>query len=120
MTLTDSDHVAVALYPELRRLVILREDRRWLFSPNYRLGEMVLVVGVRVWPPEGWSDAIAIANRDDARAYRCDPAGGEVWGREGGLAEVIDGLIELPAPNEPSAPRLVKATAQRLWAPGMP
>ena len=85
--------------------------------PAWRNGVGGRCAGV---PPEGWSDAVAIANRDDARAYRCDPAGGEVWGREGGLAEVIDALIELPAPHEPGAPRLVKAIAQRLWAPGMP
>jgi hypothetical protein len=115
--LTDSDRAAVALYPELRRLIILRQDRRWHFVPNYRLGDVELLVGARVWRPEGWSDAIAIADHDDARAFRCDPAGGEVWGREGGFAEVIDSLIELPAPDEPDAPRLVRGPARRLWVP---
>lgn len=53
---------------------------------------MVLVIGVRVWLPEGWSDAIAIASRDDTKTYRCDPAGSEVWSREAGLIEVINEL----------------------------
>jgi hypothetical protein len=71
---------------------------------------------LRIWP-DGWSDAIAIRDLGDARAFRCDPAGGEVWKREGGLVEVIDGLVDLPAPDQPNAPRLAKATAPELWVP---
>lgn len=117
MTLTDAERAAIALYPELRRLVTLRENGRWQFMPNYVLDELELLAGFRVWLPEGWSDALVIASRDNAKAYRCDPAGGEVWGREGGLAEVLNGLTELPAPNEPGAPRLVKVKALRLHVP---
>jgi hypothetical protein len=117
MTLTHADRTAVALYPELRRLIMLREDRRWRFTPNYRHDEMVLVVGVRVWPL-GWSDVVAIADRDDARAARWDPAGGEVKSWEGGLAEVIDALVEVPAPGQFGAPHLVRGPARRLWLPG--
>lgn len=39
---------------------------------------------------------------------------GEVWKREGGLVEVIDGLVELLAPDDPKAPQLAKATAPEL------
>lgn len=116
MTLTITDRAAVALYPELCRLINLRDQRVWQFIPRHHDGELDLVAGYRVWP-RGWSDAIAIANRDDAKGYRCDPAGGEVWGREGGLVEVIDGLAELPAPDQPGAPRLVRGRARRLWVP---
>jgi hypothetical protein len=28
----------------------------------------------------GWSDAIAIKDQNNATAYRCEPAGREVWG----------------------------------------
>ncbi|MFL6141751.1 MAG: hypothetical protein ACJ72N_07765 [Labedaea sp.] len=42
-----------------------------------------------------------------------------MWQREGGLVDVIDGLMELPAPNESGAPRLVRGTAPRLWTPDM-
>jgi hypothetical protein len=80
MGLTSADRIAVAQYPELRKLITLREDHGWQFVPNYRHGELALLVGFHVWLPEGWSDAIAVADRDDAKAYRCDPAGGEVWG----------------------------------------
>ncbi len=117
MTLTNADRAVVARYPELTGLITLREDRKWRFMPNYLYGELELLVGFYVWLPEGWSDAIAIASRTDARAYRCDPAGGEVWGHEGRLAEVLNLLTELPAPGEPGAPYLVKAKAHRLWVP---
>jgi hypothetical protein len=77
----------------------------------------MLVSGWRLWPL-GWSEAIAIRNLGDAKGYRCDPDGGEVWGREGSLVDVITGLIELPAPGQRSAPTLVKAQRPRLWTPG--
>lgn len=118
MKLTGAEQVAVTLYPELGELITLRENHGWQFMPETIAGgEVELLVGFYVWLPERWSDAIAIASRDDAKAYRCDPDGGEVWKREGGLSEVLDGLTELPAPQEPGAPRLVKATALRLWVP---
>jgi hypothetical protein len=80
-------------------------------------GELEVLVGFRLWPDE-WLDAIAIRDLSDAQAFRCDPDGGEVWYREGGLVEVIDGLLELPAPDQPGAPRLVKSQTRRLWTPG--
>lgn len=107
---------ALTLYPELQRLVELREGAGWFFQPVAVDRELELVTGARVWP-DGWSDAIAIRSLGDARAFRCDPAGGEVWKREGGLIEVLDGLVELPAPYDPKAPRLVKAQAPTLWTP---
>lgn len=116
MTLTQTDIAAVRLYPELLRLILLRDRSLWRFLPEYRDGELELVTGVRVWP-DGWTEAIAIRSQDDAKAFRCDPAGGEVWGREGGLAEVLDGLVDLPAPHARHAPHLVKARAPRLWVP---
>ncbi|MGH3677420.1 MAG: hypothetical protein ACRDU5_17115 [Mycobacterium sp.] len=119
MTPTHADRASLALYPELGKLITLRDNGRWQFMPKIQRGGVELVAGFAVWLPEGWTDAIALANRDDAKAYRCDPAGGEVWGREGGLAEVLDALTELPAPHEPGAPRLVKGKARRLWVPRM-
>ncbi len=101
MTLTVADRASIALFPELGRLIALRNNGRWQFMPGVQQGGVELVAGFAVWLPEGWTDAIA--GRGDARADRCDPAGGEVWGREGGLADVLDGLTELPAPPEPAA-----------------
>jgi hypothetical protein len=114
-TLTGSDRAALAAYPQLARLVELRENG-WFFQPVSVDGELELLTGARVWPG-GWSDAIAIRDLGDARAFRCDPAGGEVWQHEGGLVEVTNGLLGLPAPDQPTAPRLVKARGPALWTP---
>lgn len=113
---TDTDQ-AILDCPGLRRLRELRESGGWVFQPVLVDGGLELLVGARTWP-YGWSDAIAIRDLRDAKAFRCDPAGGEVWQREGGLVEVIDGLVELPAPGQPGAPRLVRAKAVTLWTPG--
>jgi hypothetical protein len=110
------DRVAVTLYPQLMRLIVLRDGGGWTFQPVTVDSEMELVAGWRLWPL-GWSDAIAIRDVTDAKGYRCDPAGGEVWGREGTLVEVLDALLELPEPTEPGAPALVKARRPTLWTP---
>jgi hypothetical protein len=115
--LTTADQAALKLYPELGRLIDLRDGGGWFFQPVQVEGELELVAGARMWP-DGWSDAIAVRDVGDARAFRCDPAGGEVWQCEGGLVEVVDGLVELPGPDQPNAPRLVKARAPQLWVPG--
>jgi len=86
------------------------------FQPIQVEGELELVTGSRMWP-ERWSDALAIRGQGDAKGFRCDPVGGVVWQREGGLVEVVEGLVELPGPDEPGAPQLVKSRAPRLWVP---
>jgi hypothetical protein len=114
--LTTADRAALAAYPQLERLISLRDGGGWFFQPVQVQGELELLTGWRRWP-DGWSDAIAIRDLGDARAFRCDPLGGEVWKREGGLVEVIDGVVELPAVDDPRAPQLVKARAPELWTP---
>lgn len=101
---------------ELRRLAELRDRGEWSFLPIRRDGELELLTGARGWPG-GWSDAVAIRDLGDARGFRCDPVGGVVWRREGGMAEVVEGLLELPTPDHPRAPRLVIGTAPGLWTP---
>jgi hypothetical protein len=115
--LTSADRLAVQLYPELARLIALRLGGGWFFQPVQVDGVLELVTGSRMWR-EGWSEALAIRDSGDAKAFRCDPTGGVVWQREGGLVEVVDGLLELPAPDQPNAPRLVKARVPKLWMPG--
>jgi hypothetical protein len=100
----------------LRRLRELCEGGGWFFQPVLVASELELLVGVRAWP-HGWSDTIAIRDLGDAKACRCDPAGGEAWQCAGGLVEVIDGLLELPAPDQAGAPRLARAEAATLWTP---
>lgn len=107
---------ALRLYPQLQRIAQLRDGGGWVFQLVQADGRLDLLTGVRLWP-WAWSDAIAIRDLGDAKAFRCDPDGGEVWRHEGGLVEVVDALLELPAPDEPGAPQLVKAKAPELWTP---
>jgi len=116
MTVTEADLAALRAFPGLRCLLDLRESGEWFFQPVLTNGQLTLVAGARVWRG-GWSDAITIRDETDAKGFRCDPAGGVVWNREGSLTEVLDGLLELPAPHQPNAPRLVKAQAPNLWLP---
>ncbi len=100
-----TEGAALAEFPELRRLVDLR-NAGWRFVPVSADGELVEVRGVRAWP-EGWADAIVVRFTNDAAGLRCDPSGGVVWERAGNLADVVDGLLTLPVPSDPAAPRLV-------------
>ena len=40
-----------------------------------------------------------------------------VWELAGSLSDVVAGLLALPAPDQPTAPRLVRGAAPRLWTP---
>lgn len=111
-----ADRATLATYPQLHRLTELRDAGGWIFHLVRVDGELHLLVGTRMWPL-GWSDAIAIRDVGDAKAFRCDPDGDEVWTYEGGLADVIDAVMELPAPDDPKAPRLVKARGSELRLP---
>jgi hypothetical protein len=114
-----TEREAVALYPELRGLIDLRLSGGWVFQPVVVDGTLELLTGWRAWLVGGWTDAVAIRSRTDAKAYRCNGDGGEVWGREGTLHYVLDGLTGLPKPGAPGAPTLVKPSVRRLWVPGM-
>ena len=63
--LTTAHHAALVCYPELARLIELRQAHGWLFQPIQVHGEVELLTGVRIWPL-GWSDAIAIRDLGDA------------------------------------------------------
>ena len=110
-----TEGAALAEFPELRRLVDLR-NAGWQFLPVSSEGELVEVRGVRAWPEE-WADAIVVRFTTDAAGLRCDRSGGVVWERSGDLAEVVDGLLTLPPPSDPAAPRLVLRTTPGLWTP---
>lgn len=106
---------SLVLYPELQRLVDLR-DAGWSFSPRHNPdGELVGINGLRVWP-EGQADALRVKSPTDTAALRCDHTGGVLWERQGTLVEVVDGLLELPLPGARLAPCLVSGTVP-LWTP---
>lgn len=117
LTLPSDQHAAVQAFPQLRRLVTTHTVPPWAFRPHRSGSGVLLLTGGRAWI-DGWNEAIAILNGIDAKAFRLNPDNEEVWSREGTLREVVDGLVDLPAPDHPKAPRLAKGRC--LWRPGMP
>ena len=113
-----ADAAAVRDFPELAGLILLRNSGWLFFPPRTADGELTEVDGFRDWP-YGWIDAIRIRSRTDVMALRIDghEPPGIVWEQTGNLTQVIDGLLSLPAPDDRSAPRLVRASAPVLWTP---
>ncbi|MFL6118143.1 hypothetical protein [Actinophytocola sp.] len=104
---------AFAEFPELRRLIDLVRAG-WQFIPVSSGDELIEVRGLRVWPDE-WMDTIVLRYTTDAAGLRCDRSRGVVWEHTGNLPDVVNGLLTLPAPSDPAAPRLVLRTTMRLW-----
>jgi hypothetical protein len=115
MSRSDVEAAALAEFPELHWLIDLREAG-WVFLPGFADGELTEVRGVHTWPG-GSAEAIRVRYTTDAAALRIDHDGGVVWQREGTLCEVVDGLLTLPPPSAPGAPRLVIATGPLVWTP---
>ena len=115
MSRSEVEAAALAEFPELQRLIDLREAG-WVFLPGFADGELTEVRGVHTWPG-GWAEAIRVRYTTDAAALRIDHDGGVVWQREGTLCEVADGVLALPPPSAPGAPRLVIATGPLAWTP---
>ena len=114
-----SDPVAEALeaHPELAHLLVLGDPWKWMPPPrDESTGEVLELHGIRAWPGSDQVDAIRVRSLTDAMGIRIDADNGELWRREGGLVEVVDGLRELPPPGHRLAPRLVKGrTESGLW-----
>lgn len=109
---------AVRRYPRLAGLQTL-VDRRWLFITHRdENGRPVHLDGFLCWPGDV-TDALSVHSETNAFGVRT--LGDEndlVWQRTGTLADVVDGLLELPAPDAPNAPRLVIGRTAPLWTPG--
>jgi hypothetical protein len=113
---SDADRAAVAAFPQLQRLIDLR-DAQWTFLPGTDGdGELQQINALHTWPG-GYADALRVRYTTDAAGIRCDHTGGVLWQREGTLAEVVDGLRALPTPGSRLAPRLVIGRAPTLWTP---
>jgi hypothetical protein len=106
---------ALREFPELQHLADLR-DADWNFLPTLVDGKLIEVHGFLTWP-RGWADAVRVRYTTDAAGLRIDCDGGITWTREGTLAEVVQGLISLPAPGDRLAPGLVFASAPKLLLP---
>lgn len=114
-----AEQYAIIFYPELRRLAALRDGGGWLFLHQEAApGVVVRIQGVRVWPDQS-ADALGILGQTDAQARRVNPDGLLVWEREGDLAYVVEGLIELLPPSDPRARLIVRSRLPRIWLPGM-
>lgn len=112
------DARALAAFPELAALVLIR-DAGWSFLPPVAVdGAITEIDGFRAWPT-GWFDAIRVRSAGDVVGIRtdCGDPPGIVWERTGGLSEVVEGLLTLPAPGHRLAPRLVIGRASALWTP---
>ena len=108
---------AARIHPELALLIDL-VDASWLFIHRRDDKGVDQIDAFRTWPT-GHLDAISVRSPTDANGLRTlTDEQGIVWGRMGTLTEVVHGLLELPAPNDPRAPRLVKGRAPGLWTPG--
>ncbi|QFZ17568.1 hypothetical protein [Saccharothrix syringae] len=96
----------VKAYPVLRGLLDLRAGG-WKFLPVEPGREEI--DGYRQWPGP-WRDAIRFRDEDDALGLRLrlDDGVHLVWERTGGLAEIVNELLLLPAPGHRLAPRLAR------------
>ncbi|WP_103349667.1 hypothetical protein [Amycolatopsis sp. CA-128772] len=92
--------------------------RRWDFLPVFDAnGRLERFTGSFTWEEDGFVDALRVKSEKDAAAIRVDHAGGEVWERDGDAFDILCQLVELPAPSDPRAPRIVLGSAPRLWTP---
>jgi hypothetical protein len=115
--MTESDRRAVALYPELQRLIDIRE-LGWVFRVE-PAGQLIVVKGLYLHTVGMvyWADMLEIRALTDAAAVRLNPDREVVWNVTGSLVDIIDGLCQLPHPSSPGAPRLVLGRVDRLWVP---
>jgi hypothetical protein len=106
---------SVRRYPVLKGLVDLHLSG-WIFTADMDdEGNISLVKGIRPWPHHYGADALRVRSETDAAAMRDQH--GLVWERTGTVSEVVDALLELPAPGALGAPCLVKGTERALWTP---
>ncbi|MGQ0838115.1 hypothetical protein [Actinokineospora sp.] len=112
-----SEADAVARFPELAELVVIREAG-WGF---HLMTDNDDVIGIAAsYSREQYTDAVFVFDRRHVLGIRLvadEYGGGVVWFRDGvDLVEVVRELVGLPAPGEPGAPSLV-IRASSLWTP---
>ena len=114
---TRAEEAALAAYPQLQWIIDMRHGG-WRFSTVTHEG-IPNVKGMYVWhtTTRSWGDCIQIRNINDAAAGRLNPMKEMVWKYAGDMVGAIEGLLELPHPEDPNAPRLVTGTVRGLWTP---
>lgn len=105
-------------YPELAGLMAII-GAGWRFRERRDDNGITALYGARPYPHMPHvMDAIKIRSETDARGHRGHQPDGLLWELDGGLADVVDGLLNLPDPASPLAPSLIRGSAPRLWIPG--
>jgi len=110
-SISEAKKAALRQYPEFAWTLIPAIESGWKFVPPAARGFDDLR-GFRLWNDD-WADAVRIRSDRDVYGLRIDPDAMRVWYREGTLTEVMRGLLELPPPHDPRAPRLVIGHAPR-------
>jgi hypothetical protein len=115
--MTESDRRAVALYPELQKLIDIRE-LGWVFRVE-PAEDLIVVKGMYLHKVGmvHWADMLEIRALTDAVTVRLNPDRDVVWNVTGTLVDIVDGLIQLPHPSSPFAPRLILSKVSTLWVP---
>lgn len=106
----ERDAAAIAAHPAIAFLIALRDTGEWSF---WITPDMGAVQGRRDWPG-GWADMIDVRDADDVLVMRTGVAGPHdepvrVWHYEGGVADALGRLLDLPDPGMRFAPTLAEA-----------
>ncbi|PXY21110.1 hypothetical protein [Prauserella muralis] len=96
MTSTDAAHVAA--WPEVQHLIDLR-DGGWSFAHKYGDNGEIRQINGKYVHPSGHVDGLRVRERNDAAAVRWDGDGRVLWEHEGGVVDVVEGLLGLPNPE---------------------
>lgn len=109
---------AVRVYPVLAGLQAVI-GVGWRFAEELDERGITALKGTRTYRRvPGIVDAIKIVDEHDAFGFRAQHPDRMLWAREGDLAGVVDGLLNLPDPANPLAPYVAISTApKRLWTP---
>jgi hypothetical protein len=109
---------AVRAYPVLAGLQAVI-GAGWRFTEALDEQGITALKGVRHYPhAPDFMDAIKIVDETDAFGFRAQHPDRMLWAKEGNLADVVDGLLNLPDPAAPHAPFLaISSTPKKLWTP---
>ncbi|MDU0293931.1 hypothetical protein [Saccharothrix longispora] len=116
MISTDALDLSLGLrrWPALHSLLRMRDTGwRWLQPPLDDDGNPLELHGLHPWLGLPVVDAIRIRMDTDVLGVRVTSEGDLLWRQDGDLTTVVDGLLELPPPWDPRAPRLVIGSAPK-------
>jgi hypothetical protein len=118
MTAAVDTATALRLYPSLAGLVAIM-GHGWRFSCVRDEHRVVIEMRGFKQHAAGQVETIGIWSETNCHALRGIPGEGAVWEMTGALTDVVNGLLNLPAPGAPNAPTLIRARAPRprLWLP---